>query len=819
MNTIFQVDLQNKQQHRLKYLNGRWQIYNYYNANLFYTIEKLENGTKIINIGYCLEDGRNFKITEEGMKRGYKFDNNVIYVDNVNHYTNEIEIQNDNYDFYNHLKSNQEIMESILLTIKDSNILINTHSNLNLIAGDTIMLMNYMNYLMENNNNITVISTYNIDINILKRNLYYTTYKIINPINKFTNEELIDIIDKNADLYNIIFIRNHNIIELLNNKPYISNIVLYGLYIHLDNIKKINDYKEIITQSKKIKDMYIKNGINGNKIRIIEPLIPKYNLKLPNRTDNEIRLIYIGTLRDNENIIEIIDEFKKIRSERADIVLEIVYGKIHGYGEFMDKIKKIINDGVEGITFLNNLSHKQACYKIATSDIGICWRKDGLNDNGEVSTKMKEYELYGLNIITNNIKYTNIRPCIYFNNRIDFKNIIKILRKNEYYNLDFSDYKIIYLANTGIFKNTSGYTIRTDNILNIVNNKHKTVCFIKPTEQPSHAQIYFNNNNIYIYANNYIKYIDILDDFIKKYNIQIIWSASNYFNGNLSSVLSKKNNIISFYEVRGLWHYTRKYFQGKSFDKNSFNNSEHNEQNACNGNNYVICENQILKDYINKNYKKDYNKIYTLQNSITKYIKPITKKFSKSIVFGYIGSIVSYEGLEYLINATKIIVKEKKINIKVMIIGGGVTNDSKLTQRLLKKMTQEYNIISNIEFFKEVQHKYIKHYYDMIDVLVLPRVDCEVCNLVTPLKPYEAMSFGKILLVSSVNPLTEIIKHEYNGFVFEKNNLYDLVNKMINLLNSKYDLDYILQNSLEFIKNQTWNNNMKNVMSLIDQKI
>ena len=250
MNTIFQVDLQNKQQHRLKYLNGRWQIYNYYNANLFYTIEKLENGTKIINIGYCLEDGQHFKITEEGMKRGYKFDNNIIYVDNVNHSTNKI--KNVNYKFYNYLKSNKEIMESILLTIKDSNILINTHSNLNLIAGDTIMLTNYINYLIENNNYITIITPFKINNNNFKDNLLYSNYNLIEPVNSFSNLSLVNQLDIESSKNDIIFIRNHNIIELLYNKSYISKVIFYGLDIHLDKIKRIKNYIEIITQSEKL---------------------------------------------------------------------------------------------------------------------------------------------------------------------------------------------------------------------------------------------------------------------------------------------------------------------------------------------------------------------------------------------------------------------------------------------------------------------------------------------------------------------------------------------------------------------------------------
>ena len=132
---------------------------------------------------------------------------------------------------------------------------------------------------------------------------------------------------------------------------------------------------------------------------------------MPERNDNEIRLIYCGTLRDEENILEIIEEFQKIHKERPEVLLKIVYGKIHGNDSFTKKINEYIKNGVKGISFKHNLSHKDACYEIATSDIGICWRKNGWGDNGEVSTKVKEYEMYNIKLLTNNY---NINVDKYF---------------------------------------------------------------------------------------------------------------------------------------------------------------------------------------------------------------------------------------------------------------------------------------------------------------------------------------------------------------------------------------------------------------------
>ena len=194
--------------------------------------------------------------------------------------------------------------------------------------------------------------------------------------------------------------RNHEILQALKGKFYLYKTILYGLEIHLEDISKLNNnFLYTLTQSEELKNMYIEKGISKDKINVLDVVTIKYDFELPERKDNEIRLIYSGTLRDEENILEIIEEFQKIHSERPEVVLKIVYGKIVDNGKgFKDKVEKIIKNGVKGIIFKYGLSHKDTCYQIATSDIGICWRKDGWGDDGQVSTKLKEYEMYGLEI-------------------------------------------------------------------------------------------------------------------------------------------------------------------------------------------------------------------------------------------------------------------------------------------------------------------------------------------------------------------------------------------------------------------------------------
>jgi glycosyltransferase involved in cell wall biosynthesis len=89
--------------------------------------------------------------------------------------------------------------------------------------------------------------------------------------------------------------------------------------------------------------------------------------------------------------------------------------------------------------------------------------------------------------------------------------------------------------------------------------------------------------------------------------------------------------------------------------------------------------------------------------------------------------------------------------------------------------------------------------------------------MVAPLKPYEALMYGKIILSSSVDALTDIITHKYNGIIFEKNNLNDLVEKMKDIIINKYDLEKIQFNGYEYIQHKTWNNNLNDIYNLCNK--
>ena len=182
-------------------------------------------------------------------------------------------------------------------------------------------------------------------------------------------------------------------------------------------------------------DDLIKFEIYGD----IEELTGKYNFNIPTRTDNKIRLIYCGALCDEENILEIIEDFQQMHTEQPEVVLKIVYDEIKGDTEFTQKIGEYIETGVDGITFKRELSYKDSCYEIATSNIGICYRKNGGGDS-KIIAKVNEYNIYGL-IICKTLKNLRIYNIgVIFEKEIHYDNVLFLFNNTDYSFLTIHSY-------------------------------------------------------------------------------------------------------------------------------------------------------------------------------------------------------------------------------------------------------------------------------------------------------------------------------------------------------------------------------------------
>jgi PEP-CTERM/exosortase A-associated glycosyltransferase len=142
-----------------------------------------------------------------------------------------------------------------------------------------------------------------------------------------------------------------------------------------------------------------------------------------------------------------------------------------------------------------------------------------------------------------------------------------------------------------------------------------------------------------------------------------------------------------------------------------------------------------------------------------------------TVVLGFIGSFYGYEGLELLVDAFAEISK-RRTDVRLVLVGGGLREDA------LQARAATHGLADRIRFVGRVSQKDVARYYSIIDVLVYPRLPVRLTELVTPLKPLEAMAQGRLLIASDVGGQRELIKDGQTGFLFSAGNVHRLVEKI-----------------------------------------
>ena len=154
-------------------------------------------------------------------------------------------------------------------------------------------------------------------------------------------------------------------------------------------------------------------------------------------------------------------------------------------------------------------------------------------------------------------------------------------------------------------------------------------------------------------------------------------------------------------------------------------------------------------------------------------------------VIGFVGSFYRYEGLDLLVDAfANISASHEKA--RLLLVGGGEMAD-KLTAQIKK-----LGIKNKVVMPGRIPHEKIAGVYAIIDILAYPRYSMRLTELVTPLKPLEAMAMGKALVASDVGGHRELITNRKTGLLFSAGNIEDLTNK-INLILTNRSLKTALQ--------------------------
>ena len=171
-------------------------------------------------------------------------------------------------------------------------------------------------------------------------------------------------------------------------------------------------------------------------------------------------------------------------------------------------------------------------------------------------------------------------------------------------------------------------------------------------------------------------------------------------------------------------------------------------------------------------------------------------------VIGFIGSFYDYEGLDDLIAAMPALVAARPA-ARLMLVGGGPM------EAALRAQAAASPVADRIAFVGRVPHHEVERYYSLVDVLAYPRKRMRLTDLVTPLKPLEAMAQGRLVAASDVGGHRELIRDGETGTLFAADDPPAIAAALAGLLADRGGWDARRDRARAFVERErNWSSNV-----------
>ena len=264
---------------------------------------------------------------------------------------------------------------------------------------------------------------------------------------------------------------------------------------------------------------------------------------------------------------------------------------------------------------------------------------------------------------------------------------------------------------------------------------------------------------------------DAIDALVRQWRPDIIHAHSPVLNAMAAQKVAKRHGLPLIYEIRAFWEDAAvgngtsvegspRYWLTRQLETHAVRQADAVA---------VICEG-LRSDLIARGV--DAAKIIVSPNGVDmeQFGTPVPRDpaltaklgLEGADVVGFIGSFYDYEGLDDLIAAMPRLVRARP-KAKLLLVGGGPRENA------LRDQAMASPFADRIRFVGRVPHDEVEHYYAQVDVLAYPRKAMRLTDLVTPLKPLEAMAQGRLVAASSVGGHRELIEDGVTGTLFAPN--------------------------------------------------
>jgi glycosyltransferase involved in cell wall biosynthesis len=262
--------------------------------------------------------------------------------------------------------------------------------------------------------------------------------------------------------------------------------------------------------------------------------------------------------------------------------------------------------------------------------------------------------------------------------------------------------------------------------------------------------------------------LELADGLTRQLRPAVLHAASNYANARLALALRERYGLPVVYEVRGFWEDTwlSRYPDAAERAKSELYQRNRDLETQCMlAADLVVTLGGAMRDEIVARGVPA-EKIEIVPNAVSaEFLKPLpdptTLREELGInpdepVVGEVTSLVPHEGIGTLLEATAIL-RARGVPARALIVGDGPERAA------LQRQAARAGLAEAAVFPGRVPAAKVRQFHALLDVFVVPRTPDRVCQLVTPLKPVEAMASGLCVVTSEVKALTEIVKHEVTG--------------------------------------------------------
>ncbi|MEA5446318.1 polysaccharide pyruvyl transferase family protein [Gammaproteobacteria bacterium AB-CW1] len=319
---------------------------------------------------------------------------------------------------------------------------------------------------------------------------------------------------------------------------------------------------------------------------------------------------------------------------------------------------------------------------------------------------------------------------------------------------------------------------------------------------------------------------DALTEQLRDIRPSAVVAASNHVTALPSLIAARRLGIPFYYEVRGFWEITR-----------LSRDPDYERTSAC----------EVQKG-LEAGVAKRAEKVFTLTGPMRQELEArgVTKESivltpnacdperfqprerDKSLagyydipeevpVIGYIGTFVDYEGLEDLVEAAGRL-KLDGVKFRLLLVGNENASgqDCGPITKEIMRIADSYDLSDWLIMPGRVPHEQVSAHYSLIDIAPFPRRPWPVCEMVSPMKPLEAMAMEKAVVVSSVRALAEMVEDNSTGLIYAKGDVEELQARLRHLIvNSAVRLKLGENARAWVLRNRTWSEIGKTMVDTI----